>query len=458
MNGGRKVVVVGAGIAGLGAAYTLRKRGVETVVFEAAALPGGRVTGEQVDGFYLDVGANVFLETYGTVRQVAEELNVPLRRTPVPINGGLYRNGKFHGFYGGDRFGNRLKTARTLLSLKLLSPKGLGQAFKFVRMLKARSDDLSFDDHSRMLDLDTGKSAAAFFEAEIGTELLERFVQPNLSSYTLGYPEEVGAAYAMAAAWHFGLNGVAWPYMPRGGPGVFVDALTRACEDSIRTSTPVERILIEDGAARGVVTGGGVVEADAVICATTATKALDIMPALPSSISNALRRVVYSRCCRVFFGVDASPFPDQDWYAVAFPRETGALMTGMSNSAVLAPQTVPEGKALIDALVIGERADELFVLSDLETGKRVLAEIRKYLPAMSEEPLFTRVYRWDEAVCMAPGGMMTALYRMRRHDLDCVKGLFLAGEYMGIPSTNGALRSGIDTADDCAAFVSRSAS
>ena len=239
---------------------------------------------------------------------------------------------------------------------------------------------------------------------------------------------------------------------------MFVDALARACEDSIRTSAPVERIVIEDGAVRGVITEDGFVDADAVICATTATKALDIMPGLPSSIRNALRRVAYSRCCRVFFGVDESPFPDQDWYAVAFPRETGALMTGMSNSAVLAPQTVPEGKALIDALVIGERADELFALSDREAGERVLEEIRKYLPTMSEKPLFTRVYRWNEAVCLAPGGMMTELYRMRRNDLDSIKGLFLAGEYMGIPSTNGALRSGIDTADDSVAFVSRSAS
>jgi hypothetical protein len=73
---------------------------------------------------------------------------------------------------------------------------------------------------------------------------------------------------------------------------------------------------------------------------------------------------------------------------------------------------------------------------------------------MMAEPLFTRVHRWDEAVCLAPGGMMTALHRMRRQDLADVRGLFLAGEYMGIPSTNGALRSGIDTADDCAAFLS----
>ena len=456
MNKNRKVVVVGAGIAGLGAAYALRKHGLEVTVLEAASRPGGRVIREEVDGFYMDIGANVFLESYGTVRQLAEEIGVPLRRTPVPINGGLYRKGKFHGFYGGDKLGNRLKTARTFLSFQLLSLGGLWQALKFVRMLKARSDDLSFDDHTRMLDLDIEQTTTAFFESKIGTEFLEQFIQPNLSSYTFGYPEEIGVAYAMAAAWNFGLNGVAWPCMPEGGPSVFVEALARACEESIQVSVPVEKIVIENGAARGAITAAGLNEADAVICATTATKALEIMPGLPSGIRDALRKVRYSQCCRVFYGADSSPFPE-DWYAVAFPRETGALMTGMSNSAVLAPETVPKGKALIDALVMGEQARELFALSDEYIGQRVLAEIRKYLPAMPHNPLFTRVYRWKEAVCLAPGGMMTALHRMRRRDLASVKGLFLAGEYMGIPSTNGALHSGINAADDCAAFVLRPA-
>lgn len=455
MSGNRKVVVVGAGMAGLGAAYTLRKHGMAVTVFEASPNIGGRVAGKQIDGFHLDVGANVFLESYGTIRQLASELGVSLKRTPVPIMGGVYRNGRFHGFYGGGSPANRLKTAKTFLSFQLLSPKGLWQALRFVKTLRARANDLSFDDHWRMLDLDTGVSTTEFFESNIGVEVLERFIQPNLSSYTLGYPEEVGVAYAMAAAWNFGLNGRAWPCLPEGGPGVLVNALARACVaggDSIRVSTPVERIVLEDGTVRGVITEAGFVEADAVVCATTATKALEIIPQLPSGIRDALRQVTYSKCCRVFFAVESSPFP-ADWYAVAFPRETGALMAGMSNSAVLAPETVPEGKALIDALVLGNRAEELFALSDDEASEQVLAEIRDYFPTMAE-PLFTHVHRWDEAVCLAPGGMMTALHRMRRQDLADVRGLFLAGGYMGIPSTNGALRSGMDTADDCAASFS----
>ena len=455
MSRPRKVLVVGAGMAGLGAAYTLRKHELDVIVFEASPHPGGRVFGEEVDGFHIDIGSNIFMETYGTVRLLAEELGVSLKRTPVPINGGVYHNGKFHGFYGGNRLRNQWKTAKTVLSFQVLSPQGVWQALRCLRMLNARSHDLSFDDPSRMLDLDAGENAAEFFESTFGPEFLEQVVGPTLSCYAFGYPEQVGVAYAMAILWHFSLNGAAWPIHPGGkGRGEFMDALVHACDESIRISTPVQRIVLDGGVTRGVITEAGFVEADAVICATTATTALNIAPDLPSSISDVLRRVTYSKCCRVFFGVDSSPFPP-DWYAVTFPRRTGALMIGMSNSAVLAPESVPAGKALIDALVIDKQAEELLPLNDEQTGERVLAEIRNYVPAMSEEPLFTRVYRWDEAVCLAPGGMMTALSQMRRQSLKNVKGLFLAGEYMGVPSTNGALRSGIDAAVDCAAFVSR---
>lgn len=441
----KKILVVGAGLAGLASAYTLRKNGFDVTVLEAASHPGGRVVRRNVGGFQIELGANMFLETYAAAGQMAEELGVPLKRTPVPIHSGIYRNGRFHGLYGDNRPGNLWKTARTILSFRLLPPRGVWQAVRFARMLQARKDDLSFDDHSRMLDLDTGESVAEFFETKIGTESLEWLFGPGLTGYTFAHPEQIGAAYAMATLWHVGLNGVAWPCLPEGGIGAFVDALVRACGPSVKLSAPVRRIVLEDGAARGAVTDAGLIEADAVICATTATAALEIAPDLPPTVGDVLRRVTYSKCCRVFFGVDSSPFP-QGWYAVAFPRQTGTLVAGMSNAAVLAPETVPKGKALIDALVIDKQAEILFALSDDRVRERVLSEVLGFFPEMSREPLFTRVHRWPEAMCLAPGGTMTALYRMRREGFGGVKGLFLAGDYMGVPSVNAALQSGLDAA------------
>ena len=448
----QKVLVVGAGLAGLASAYVLSRKGFDVNVLEAAPHPGGRVLRQAVGGFQVDLGANLFLETYTTARQVADQLGVPMRRTPVPIHSGIYRNGRFHGLYGDNRPGSLWKTARTMLSFQLLSPKGLWQAFKFARMLQARKDDLSFDDHSKLLNLDTGQSAAEFFETKIGSEALEWLYGPGLSGYTFAHPEQVGAALAMATLWHNGLNGVAWPCLPDGGTGAFVEALVQACGSGVRLSTPVRRIVLEDGVAKGAVTDAGLVKADAVICATTASVVLEIAPDLPPAVRDTLRRVTYSRCCRVFFGVDSSPFP-RDWYAVGFPRQTGTFITGMSNAAVLAPETVPEGKALVDALVIDKQAEELFELSDQQVQERVLSEVLRYVPQMSSEPLFAHVQRWPEAMCLSPGGTMTALHRLRQDGFGGVHGLFLAGDYMGAPSVNGALRSGLDAAGAAAMLL-----
>ena len=143
-----KIVVIGAGMAGLAAAYALRGRGFDVTLFEEGPTPGGRVLRMEVDGFRIDLGANLIFETYDTTRQLAEELRVPLHRTRVPIHGGIFRNGRFHALYGDNRPANALRTARTLLSFRLLSPKGLWQFARYARTLRARSGDLSLDDLS----------------------------------------------------------------------------------------------------------------------------------------------------------------------------------------------------------------------------------------------------------------------------------------------------------------------
>ena len=51
----KDVVVVGAGIAGLSAAYRLVQQGRSVVVLEAASAVGGRMTTVRHEGFAIDV-------------------------------------------------------------------------------------------------------------------------------------------------------------------------------------------------------------------------------------------------------------------------------------------------------------------------------------------------------------------------------------------------------------------
>ncbi len=59
----KNIAVVGAGIAGLTAAYYLKKFGYSVTVYEAANRVGGRMTTDKVNGCLIDRGAQ-FLSMY----------------------------------------------------------------------------------------------------------------------------------------------------------------------------------------------------------------------------------------------------------------------------------------------------------------------------------------------------------------------------------------------------------
>lgn len=63
-RGGMRVIVVGAGLAGLAAARHLSRRGVEVTVLEGSDGVGGRVRTDLVDGFRLDRGFQLYNPAY----------------------------------------------------------------------------------------------------------------------------------------------------------------------------------------------------------------------------------------------------------------------------------------------------------------------------------------------------------------------------------------------------------
>jgi protoporphyrinogen/coproporphyrinogen III oxidase len=72
----RTVVVVGGGMAGLAAAWEFAKVGIHVFVIERAAYFGGVVSGVEIDGLPVDVGAESFATRGGTVRALIDELGL----------------------------------------------------------------------------------------------------------------------------------------------------------------------------------------------------------------------------------------------------------------------------------------------------------------------------------------------------------------------------------------------
>ena len=74
-----RVIVVGAGLAGLTCAKVLSERGTEVVVFEASDGVGGRVRTDEKDGFLLDRGFQVYFTSYPVSRRHLDHAKLDLR-------------------------------------------------------------------------------------------------------------------------------------------------------------------------------------------------------------------------------------------------------------------------------------------------------------------------------------------------------------------------------------------
>jgi phytoene dehydrogenase-like protein len=70
------VIVVGAGISGLCAAYRLAEAGLRVKVLERGSRVGGRMTTDAVDGFVLDRGAQFLSSEYTVLRSLADAVGL----------------------------------------------------------------------------------------------------------------------------------------------------------------------------------------------------------------------------------------------------------------------------------------------------------------------------------------------------------------------------------------------
>lgn len=434
----------------MSAAWALRKRGIKTILLEANDRVGGRMCGDRVDGFSVDTGADFFCSSYDVAFRLCEELGLPLVRSEMNL--GWYRNGRWVTTSPGLSVGNLIRNLPAAWTLGFLSPRVMWPAQKLFRQIFRQLEYLNFASDSRVAELDGEENFGDYLE-RLG---VPEFLQVTLRGFlemTMGHVEFAGQAYMRTYLAEMLLKADQL-YVPEQGASALCHALAAVCSDAIRVSTPARRVIIRDGIVTGVMVDTGIIEADAVICAVPATRVPAIIPDLPAEIRHLFGNITYSSGCRVVIGLDRPPLPP-GWHGALYPEDDTPLLLDRS---INLPSCAPPGKSTLDLLVGRDRAKELIPLDDEEIKRRMLRDARQNPPPGSalpgdDEGLFTRVYRWEEAVCMAAPGMFTAVADTCRQLGREIKNLFLAGDYTRVPSVNGALAGGVDTAREVAELL-----
>lgn len=80
--------------------------------------------------------------------------------------------------------------------------------------------------------------------------------------------------------------------------------------------------------------------------------------------------------------------------------------------------------------------------SDDDIVNGVLPELEMYFPGVAKAKRFVHIVRWHEAIPKSPVGRAKNIAVYRRNWMPSCR-VVLAGDYMGMPSTDGAAETGL---------------
>jgi protoporphyrinogen oxidase len=437
-----KVIIIGAGISGLAAAWTLQKNGVEAVVLEEKSQAGGRTVGTLKDGFVIDHGAQFFMKCYPTTIELIHEMNMQDSIVPMKKHKqALWIEQNLLSLRPSLDFKAILKYLKDLVPGKYFGLSGYFQLSKFLLHILRRRKDLDFIRYENSLDLDQ-YCFSDFVLRHGGRQALEYVLEPMVAGITLGKADELGALYGAALFW----NLMQGNWILKNGIYSLPQKIFEKVKQSVHLSTSVDKIVMENNSVKGVETGQGFLDADAVICATTATAARKIIPDLPQDLCYILDRVQYRACCHVVFAFPRRVMPE-GYDVISFPLKAGSVMAAFADSAEYNESYAPSGASLIHCYVYEKYAVEFNNLSDEKIISHLKSELKTYIPSIPDNPIFTEIFRWKEAMCFGAPGMFSAVNRLKKENGLLVKGLFFAGDYLNLASVEGSAASGIDAAE-----------
>ena len=441
-------VVIGAGAAGLTAAALLAAEGKKVTVVEAGRHLGGRGMAVPEEGFTLNLGGHLLEDGGGGLTKVfaylGRELGHGTASTDMVVwDGEAERWGSIRDRYAGDRSELKKVVAKLLETpyeelerwddrpmrtwlAQYTSDQGVYDLFEFIAVLECMTDE--WWDHS---------------------------ASENLICRKMHYEEAGRAAYS---------------FWPEGGWTGLFESLRDAVVErggEVLMGTPVENVVIEDGAVRGVRLGrdkvlpnevleGEVLEAPAVISTLPVWNVLDVVPpaALPDWYTAQIRFLAQDHLRISWLGLYMatrepihvnSEAELATWLAAPRSGVSGFLF----NQTAMDPSTSPPGTNLYvcGGIIPGGRARDMgYVESKFEAFE---ADLRQMYPGLEKTYWRRRHLVHDPSfgVIQKPG--LVGVFRPHWKAPN-VEGLYFASETFrsrGI-GVDRAARAGLTVVED----------
>jgi oxygen-dependent protoporphyrinogen oxidase len=436
----KQVAVVGAGIAGLGAAWRLAQRGFQVSLFEREQRPGGRARPVIRENFTIERAGAIVSAADGALLSWIGELELPELLPPRPVVSALAHR---------DRV--RVIDSRSLLGVARIPGIRIYQALRVLRLprLVARyGNRIDPERPERAASLDD-RSLADFGRLYFGVRVMEQWMSPLVTR----------AAHADARE----ASRVLFLHHYRDGAGERLGLLRLSSQELIdRAASSVPASLgvcvtrVESRSGGGVRfnlrEGGreGFAKADAIVLALPAPEAVELAGAEFSFAErDALEKVRYAPGLSLAIAL-RRPFhthPQQ----IQFPHREGWPLESVLLEPGVAGGRVPEGRGLALLRATGSWSAAYFEAPDGTVSKALIDALGRFFPRIHGAGIFTEVLREKRAVPRFDVGRYRAIADFTRIQTDWRRRgrrIYFAGDYLMGPGWNAALRSGYRAAAD----------
>jgi oxygen-dependent protoporphyrinogen oxidase len=459
------VIVVGAGISGLGAALKLKDAGVRVLVLEKNNHVGGRMSTERIqcqDGnpettYAIDRGATIFGGRFHRMKALMKKLKLEHLAQEIDFRFALDDGKKI----------TNIRRARVddVLFQKKIGFRGKLALMRFGLSVLFRGSKLGHGNTSKVSHLDD-VSVEEYMQKIGGQDLLEHFLYPGLNGPLGANLRKNSRLILFQTFWNILLMKT-WAI--KGGMDAIVNAM--AARLNVRTNTDVRKVSIVTSSELVVTSStsttlgmnsveksttgeqrcqielanGETLTCRKVIMALPGNLVPKLCPDLPEHVLQLLRETKFGEMVNAHVMLNKATDNKCAAYGITQDQDDGYEIELEHNRV---SNLCAEGKGLVSLYMWNEPKHRITEKSDEEVKARAKEIVKKHFPECANEIVDTHILRWKEGIAHFSPGRLTQMSALRNEMKNWNLPVQLCGDYLDGIASESALVTGEQAAEN----------